>query len=663
MKKGLIFGVGIAVAATAVGWWFWSLGRLPDEMRKQAVLRVDQPPVEIRRAGDAGWAAAGSSDIVGTGDAVRTGAAGAATLSFFGTGESRLGPSSEIRIDEAADGSETDSVRVKIGLAAGRIWSRVLRLFDIDSTFSVETNAVVATVRGTGFDVHASATDTVVWVSEAAVEMTGPGDVPLDGGQEAPLIIGEGFMGAFATSGRLLRSEAISEESRQSAWFLKNVNRDDAFDRQAQQELAGELDRLGKVYPDRFIDRLTRLSERLHEAFAGDRAPAVYAAYAARRLMAIKRLADEGKAGLALQALSVFEEDMKTRLGRPDGSAYRLRVARSLHRMALLLRDAGPSSPLYRLKQRLEDLSMDVASADPVRAAHARLLSIDARLDEAAALVWSSSLDEARSVLDTARQAIANVERDIDRLPDGVPDAHVRALRGKLLAVKLRETSIRTRLATALEPPTASVFAEGGATSTTSTADGVPSSPTSTAASPVVRIVLTAAPNPVTVNATTALKVRVTREDGTTSDVTAKSSFKLFGSLGSLNGPTYASPSPGGVTIEASYVEEGKTWTSSVQVQVQQPPVALASVELSAQGGTTVKAGSRVPLILTAKYTDGSSKDVTSSAVFSSSNPSIGTVTDGLFFAQAAAAGTVRIMAVYREGAAEASAFLDMLVQ
>ncbi len=668
MKKWPVIIIGILLILGGI-WWFWSLGTVKDDDDLTIMLKVEQNSVEVKRGGQSGWRPAARVEELMPGDTIRTDEAGSATLSFFGVGESRLSPGSEVILEQAeASQTDTSPFLVKLKMSTGRIWSRVLRLLDLDSTYAVRANNVVATVRGTGFDLGMTSSGVTLLVSEASIQVTNPSLEQSAQPGSSPLVLTEGFMASFDAFGGIQKSEAISEELKQSDWYLKNQNKDGVFEKQAKEAAIKRFADPGVAKPESLLDSITRLSERLHLSMANEKAPALYARYALRRLFSIKQLIDAGESGKAFQALAGLEEEVSAKYNGSSAERYRKNLLKRLRDFSLLLRDIEPSNPnLYRLKQRLEDLSVQLSASDAVETAYARMMIIDFRLDEAVMLIRQSSLDDAKSVLDTARGGISNVERDIDRLPDNTQAQKMDSLRGKLFALKARETAIRTRLATAIMPPQSDLPQEEKKESVTSTTVEPPTPSTLTATSteetsPLQRISLAAKPSPLTAGESASLSVRGIRADGSFLDLTAKSTFNILGNLGTLNGPVYFSTQAGSITLQATYKEGQNVFSATTPLQILPKPASLKSIEFIAEGSTSVLPGVQLPLKVTAIYSDGSKKIVTGTALFASSDPDIGIVSGGTFIAQSRTSGLVRVTALYREAGIDASASLDFVV-
>jgi len=663
MRKWAVVLVILLFAAGGV-FWFWSLGSLPAPVVPRIHLHVTHEVVDVRSSGSDAWTRGMDGQELHEGDVVRTDVAGSATIIFDGKSESRLLAGSEVQLSHADLGGQS-SFAVELKLVSGRVWNRVMRLLDLDDSFAIQANSVVATVRGTAFDLQTSATGTTLWVSDAAVQVTG-GD--RGSSPDTSLILTEGSVARFDGLGKVITTQQIGDDVRQSDWFLMNSNADNVFVRGVSDELLARYAALDATTPESLADKVAKLSERLHLWLSADQAPALYARYAARRLFAIKRLIDDGNSGQAFQALSSLEDDVTAHLSGSSGDAYRKAIRSSLSDMLLLMKDVGSSSPAYRMKQRLEDLNVQLAGPDGMETAYAHLLSIEARLDEAGSLIMVSSLDDAKNALDAARQGLQNVERDIDTLSDGNTTDRMHALRGKLDVLKARESAMRVRLATAITPPTGEITPSDANATSTPSVSVTPTTPASTAAVPTstatagfTKIELSAQPDPAQVGDKVRLSVLGVLPDGTKTDVTARSTFSLSGKLGTLNGPVYTATTAGSVTVNASYLDGTNKLSASHQLQIQTPPVTVSSLDVQSQGSTTLAYGSRTPIIVTAHYSDKTTKDVTSLANLVSSNPSIGSMV-GNIFVSGKVAGTATISATYSEKGMTVRGTLDLLV-
>lgn len=398
-----------------------------------------------------------------------------AIISFYGLAEARLAPHTMIVLTRASRPFTFGSgVQVDLDLREGRVWSRVHKLFDPEAGFRVHAGPVTANVRGTSFDVQTTATGSVVAVADAAVEIEGATLTHAAGLQEAPVIVSEGSLMAFDADGKVKYTRSIGDDMRQNDWFAPNLRQDQRFDAEARVMAENFIDSLGERPLDGLVASIIGLSERLHVWVAHpDEASRMDALQVLRRVAAMKRLADAGKAGLADEAWNALQRDI---VAETEGAGHS-RVSPIRHALQegmFLMSEALPGSQEYPLKLDVEGAYIDMAKDDPAAYLHARLVGIDARLDEADKLIAASSLDDASNGLDAARDGIANVEREMDRTPAGASPERLAAVRSKLHVVKSREAGLRIRLATALQPPTGTMHVN----------DQAPAAPAATSTTP-----------------------------------------------------------------------------------------------------------------------------------------------------------------------------------
>lgn len=707
MKKWWVLIGLVALALIAGGWWFWSLASVPAETAPRITLKVERSPVLVREPGKTLWLEATGGMTLAAGWSVKTGDGGQAALVFFRQAESRLDQNSEVTLGDAErDANDPTKLRVRLDLEFGRVWSRVLRLFDLDSRFSVKTSSVVATVRGTAFAVRANADHTAdVWVSESAVTV-----VPSALGDEAAfappyagaaadrsadsasktapasaatssLALAEGYTADYDARGRLTRRVEISRDERAGRWFMTNTLADMAFVRAERDERRVELREMGGPRPDSLFEGLAQISERLHLSLANEQArDSLAERYLARRLGRLIELAETGKAGLAAQEFARLENAVKTKLRGPAplaGRSERQRIKAALARVSLLVEDAAPSSALYPLKQRIEDLASVLNEDDRSAQFFARLLAVDARLGEASRLLDDNALEEAKTALDAAKDGIENVDRDFRSAAPGTPayagagpdkqrDA---ALLGKLFALRAREDGERMRLRAALQAPAVEAPV---ATSTESLAPASTPIPTSTLptvqppvsapppstiqpppgpqpiAAPVYAgITAYIQPNPINVGQTAKLTVFAKRSSGAQDDVTARTKFSLVRGQGSLNGPLFTATVAGTIIIQADYADNGTTHSSQVSLTVIGLAV-LQSLVVTASPSSLVS-NQTASLTVSAKYSNGYVKNVTTLAKFQNLSSTLGTLSGTLFTAAVKGSGTAEIQAAYTE--------------
>ena len=545
MRTGALVKGVLVIAMIAGAWWFWSLGSSIAIASPEMVVAPEDGVVEIQQGGSA-WKRITSRTSVAMSDRIRTSVNAHATIQFGQRAETRLAPETELRIQELsakADGLQT--MDVSLALDHGRVWSRVLRLFDVDSQFHVSHQNVIATVRGTSFDVSGFATGTTIWVAESAVELETPSSPTV--GRSIP-IVANGSMAVFDSRGGVSKLSPLSTEDRQSAWFQKNQSRDAALDERIRTQLRNVFESLQPAEPGSMKDLLSTWSEDVHVFVGGSRSPMLSGQSSARRLYAMLRAVEDGKEGLALQSLNRAVDGW---LGKMKSSDPRTRdeVIRSLMDIQFLLQTIGSDSSVYRFKQRLEDVMIDLSGSDEIAKVYARLMAVDARIDEAQMLIDNRHLDEAKNASDAATSGLANIQKDTDRVD--LVSERGSAIKSKIASLQARLTVVLSALQLAQTPVDTT-------SSTTSTVPVV--TPTSTGmmatSSPITALTVTARSAPANVGVPVSFSVIAIHADQSRTDVTSQSQFTITPTgFGRSNGPIFVPVKAGQITVGAQYAD------------------------------------------------------------------------------------------------------------
>jgi len=174
----------------------------------------------------------------------------------------------------------------------------------------------------------------------------------------------------------------------------------------------------------------------------------------------------------------------------------------------------------------------------------------------------------------------------------------------------------------------------------------------------LVRIELFAQPNPANVGDRVILYVKGYTAAGAM-DVTSYATFNVIGSLGTLSGSVFTAQKSGSVTLQATVADDGKTLNAAVSLPINQGPVALSKVILSAKPLQVMQGQTRA-VFATAQYTNGLTKDVTSLTKFSSGG--LGIMSGNMFTAGVNALGWTTITGTYAEEGVTQSGTLDLQV-
>ena len=677
MKKSLLFIVIFVILAllAGAGWWFWSLGSVATAAEAPAIrLTVEKGSVFVTKAGSGDESAATNGMTLATGDRVRTDKNSAATVDVFGRAETRLDQNTTLVLDEATTGSAT-SMAVRWKIEAGRTWSRVLRLLDLDSTYEVHSDQVVATVRGTAFMVWKDKDRTGVYVDQAGVRVQSLTAAD----QERSLVAGEWI--AYGADGKIDPKDATKPGAYPlDAWIAENKKMDEAFLKRASQGLFDSLRASGAIAFDSSLRPLADLSERLHLALAGRDEPELYAAYLGQKLGFVRLMIERGQTDRAASELDRIETNFAQ---RTTAAAFRAPIRGVIARALLSASDVLPGDPLYAYKLRLEKILADVY--EPAPSAEGLVVPpfvAHSRLEEAEKLTCEQLNQETvDALLSGIQQAWTDEETGMKSAGNSINADVQKTMSEKFAMQKVRLDRFYARLkscqSTAASTSTEAVPSNEPAA--TSTAPIKPSAPivlpklptfapinVKTTQPPVseptlTKIELYAQPNPVTVGDKAALYVKGYAADGSALDVTSRAKFNLIGQLGTLNGAAFLATGAGSVTIEAQVASGNQTLSSRLALVIQQP-VTLTGLKVTSRGGTQVVQGSSVALTATAQYSSGATRDVTSDAKWGLTSGS-GSVSGNVFTAGANQTGQAEVTAYYGEGgvSVSGSAILDVV--
>lgn len=155
---------------------------------------------------------------------------GTVSLIYPDSGASRLEAGTDlILLPHGGSSTSTSSVGTQIELLAGNIWTRFERLLGPDERFSVSTNNVVATVRGTAFGVSADPDGVDVQVADHQVDVTTQTTDEAGTSQSSivRLVAGEGLKATSAlfapaesgTLKRMIRKLTMDETARRGYQF------------------------------------------------------------------------------------------------------------------------------------------------------------------------------------------------------------------------------------------------------------------------------------------------------------------------------------------------------------------------------------------------------------------------------------------------------------
>lgn len=412
------------------GIWFWSLGSLPDELKP--VARVAEVTGRVYLRNDSARIYSRLlkvDDEINEGDEIVSYPDGSATLDWFGEGESRISTSTSILVERLGQ-TEDGNLLLNVRLEAGRIWSRMQSLLDIDADVVVHTNDVIATVRGTAFDLEKHANEpTTLWVSDSVVEATGSTVASTSEG----LLVVEGSMAKFGDRSLTTSTMPISETGMQSDWFIKNRDSDKKFNQRVSEKLRASLG-LGKSPATGLLRGLSEVSQRLRGPAAGSR-------LILRRLAIIRDEAENGQEGKAAEDFAKLEREVRAQIegGKPVAL---MALRKALVGSRRLFQDVLPETPAYRYKQALEEIR-ERAARTPAERIFLQLLAIGDRLEEGFMALESGNQDLAGRMSGIVEQSLTNLARELKEMPAEEKGANV--VKAKLRALTARAAVLRSR--------------------------------------------------------------------------------------------------------------------------------------------------------------------------------------------------------------------------
>jgi len=432
------------------GIWFWSLGVLPEE--QVALARIEQVSGDVTRRPK------GSSDVIigkigdelNRGDVIETGANGTAIIHWLDQGESRLSTSTRIQI-EALSNDEEGMLDIRLKLEVGRIWMRMQSLLDLESTVSMQTSDVIATVRGTSFDVSKpEGKETTIWVSDSVVEALATSTE-----EQAGLFIVEGSMAKFSDLNKATSTMPISASGTQSAWFIENKQADEQFDTRQRENVRRYFG----------LDQQKRsLQQWASDLSQGLRGPEARARILLRRLAKVIDLSNNGAEGKAAEDFSKLERYVKTQIESGD-QRMKVAVRRALLRSRYLFKDVLPDSPSYRYKQAMEEWRIRLARTEKERLS-ARILAINDQIEEARMVAKNQQTDLALQLSDIAEKSLENISRELENteLPERAAQRAKSRIQALQARVKALEKDARSFIGPSLPnaPTSTTMQMEGG---------------------------------------------------------------------------------------------------------------------------------------------------------------------------------------------------------
>lgn len=562
----------------------------------------------------------GTSTEVNVGDRVRATSGSVVEIVWGDTGVTRLENGSELLIESLP----ADDKALIVNVQSGSIWNRLIKVLDIDTPTQVKAGDVVATVRGTTFGVGIENGTPSIVVDESVVAV--------ESGVVDQLIADKQRL-RFTASGTEMVT-AIDD-----AWLKEQSEKDLQFDqRYSEWLLKREGQRVGKTKS--VSKRLLSLGERMRLATAGTKKQELASQFARRAL---------AKAIIDPQAADDVMEQMVERAKHGDQK----RIQKELH---LINSFFARNEQDRALERGLKTLSPSVRK----NMRHKRLAMADLGLAQLyrEALDIDEDIDQLFYIADQRRDAsitVASLLARIDAL-----EIKAKALTDQeLLKLSKKTIAMRRRLERWFEMHTTQPVIETlqEPVTTTSTTSTIPINPipqkpvsgsiikppttaTTTTPAPVTRIYqrieLVPSPSSIAVEGQSVIKAFGIRADGGVADITSSVRFSLVsGSLGALQGNIFTGKLQGNAAIDGTYVDPQGSRTARATVIITDTstpidPAALQSVSVVTTSPTSLSCNTTAPIKVMGTYGDGTKKDVTVMALYSTSDAKLGYASEGM---------------------------------
>jgi hypothetical protein len=267
--------------------------------------------------------------------------------------QTRLSTSTEITVDTLVLPQTTDTKsQTALTLVTGRTWSRIIRLLELDSAYTVRTDDVVATVRGTAFEA-AKIPGKESWIAVYEGKVNAADRV---------MEKGSGMMRKARGAWRFVSSttELLPQNK---TWIEQNTQDDKQFLKDTQNALQRELTKDTSGAYDVF----GRSAERLHMALTDEKEKAALAdQYLGRRLALVKELQDQGNGTKAEQELNQIKTEMQawTSQAAPDKQAELFK--QTMIQGSILYHDAQTEPSTLFLKDKIDTIKNDLL-APPIQ--------------------------------------------------------------------------------------------------------------------------------------------------------------------------------------------------------------------------------------------------------------------------------------------------------
>ncbi|MFP4662064.1 MAG: FecR domain-containing protein [Halanaerobiales bacterium] len=224
MKKKLFISALLIIICSAILIYSDSLmsgSVIISEMQGEVEIKNESSFLGIFKFGD--WKSLSSDHELQEGDVIRTGDNGSIEIIFNENIYVKVDNNTEFAIGENQIRENNSNRTIKLN--SGRVWAKVVRIYNEITNFEVITPGAVAGVRGTLFSIYTDGEETILSVKEGAVELS-------SSDRQSDQLVNKQEMG-IASGGRVRLENNISEEEN-NRW--KNRDMDDWMEKMKEVE-------------------------------------------------------------------------------------------------------------------------------------------------------------------------------------------------------------------------------------------------------------------------------------------------------------------------------------------------------------------------------------------------------------------------------------------
>lgn len=309
MKKFIIILTILILAFVALSIWAVKVYAQPLELADLKMTLIPEASKVFVKSNEGDFTEVTGEIELRIGDTVKTDGTGEARIVLFDANEVTLDKNSEVVLEKSFIDEETPFLtKIKLNLKQGQVWSRLLEFFHPDAYFEVEAGGVVATVRGTVFNVSYRDDEVDVSVLENSVAVSQKDSVAPTQIIKADekLLMKLNILEEFEEA----RIEKIPSEIKGNEWFKKNFVQDERFKESIIKKQKKLFEQVGPLPGSKFY-LLKQFGEKISLLLTFDKEARQnkWRSFEVKKILAAKKLYEQGDKRMALRILKLSSKD------------------------------------------------------------------------------------------------------------------------------------------------------------------------------------------------------------------------------------------------------------------------------------------------------------------------------------------------------------------